>query len=71
MTKKIEPQKPKKPARILRLPEVKQTVGLSRSNIYGKLAEGTFPQPVKLGPRAVGWYESDIAEWVESLRSRQ
>jgi prophage regulatory protein len=30
------------------------------------MAEGTFPKPVKLGKRAVGWRASDIAAWLES-----
>lgn len=51
---------------ILRRPEVEQTTGLSRSTIYAMIAEGTFPKPVKLGKRAVGWRSSDISAWLES-----
>jgi predicted DNA-binding transcriptional regulator AlpA len=25
---------------------------------------GVFPKPVPLGPRAVGWLESDVSEWI-------
>jgi prophage regulatory protein len=50
--------------KILRLPEVKQTTGLSRSTIYLRIAEGTFPKPVCLGGRAVGWLEAEIEEWL-------
>ena len=50
--------------KILRLPEVKQTTGLSRSTIYLRVAEGTFPKPVCLGGRAVGWLEAEIEEWL-------
>jgi prophage regulatory protein len=49
---------------ILRLPSVKTRIGLSRSSIYLRIAEGTFPKPVSLGLRAVGWLESDIEEWL-------
>jgi prophage regulatory protein len=52
--------------RILRRPEVEHTTGLSRSTIYAMMAEATFPKPVRLGKRAVGWRASDIAEWLES-----
>ena len=59
--------------RILRLPEVKSSVGLARSTIYARIEEGTFPKPISLGPRAVGWLESEIQDWVrqkvESSRS--
>jgi prophage regulatory protein len=50
--------------RIMRLPEVKTSTGLSRSTIYSRISEGTFPKPVKLGPRTVGWLEDEIQEWV-------
>jgi prophage regulatory protein len=50
---------------ILRLPEVKKSTGLSRSTIYLRIARGTFPQPVGLGGRAVGWLEAEIQEWLQ------
>lgn len=53
-------------ASILRRPQVQQVVGLSRSTIYAKVAEGSFPRPIKLGKRAVGWRESDIDAWLAS-----
>ena len=49
---------------ILRLPQVKVRVGLSRSSIYAAVARGEFPQPISLGARAVGWLESDIENWI-------
>jgi prophage regulatory protein len=52
--------------RILRRPEVEARTGLSRSTLYAQMAEGTFPKPVRLGKRAVGWAESTIFEWLES-----
>jgi prophage regulatory protein len=51
--------------RIMRLPEVKTITGLSRSTIYFRIAEGTFPKQVSLGGRAVGWLENEIQEWLE------
>lgn len=50
---------------ILRLPEVKTRVGLSRSSIYLKINNGSFPKPIPLSERAVGWLESDINIWLE------
>jgi prophage regulatory protein len=50
---------------ILRLPEVKRSTGLSRSTIYLRVAEGTFPRPVGLGGRAVGWLESEVQDWLQ------
>lgn len=51
---------------VLRLPLVKARTGLSRSTIYLRITEGTFPKPVSLGARAVGWLESDIEQWLTS-----
>lgn len=52
--------------RILRLPEVKSTTGLSRSSIYAHIKKGTFPKMHKLGERAVGWKSTDIEAWLNS-----
>jgi len=50
---------------ILRLKHVKTRTGLSRSTIYQRIKDGTFPAQVSLGPRAVGWLESDIGAWID------
>lgn len=49
---------------ILRLPVVKARTGLSRSTIYLRVNNGTFPRPINLGARAVGWLESEIDSWL-------
>jgi len=51
--------------KILRLTDVKNSTGLSRSTIYPRMAEGSFPRPVNLGGRAVGWLESEVDNWLE------
>lgn len=51
--------------KILRLSNVKAKIGYSRSSIYAKISEGTFPSPIFLGPRSVGWLESEIDAWIE------
>jgi prophage regulatory protein len=50
--------------KFLRLPQVKQSTGLSKSTIYARIAEGTFPKQIPLGPRLVVWVESDIQKWI-------
>jgi prophage regulatory protein len=50
---------------ILRLPEVRKSTGLSRSTIYLRISQGTFPKPVSLGGRAVGWLEAEIQDWLQ------
>jgi prophage regulatory protein len=51
--------------RILRRREVQARTGLSRSTIYRRADDGTFPQPVQLGPRTVGWVEAEVQSWIE------
>jgi prophage regulatory protein len=51
---------------ILRLPQVLQRTGISRSTIYGKIKAGTFPAPISLGARAVGFLNTEIDMWIES-----
>ncbi len=53
-----------KPIKVLRRTEVENRTGLSRSSIYLFMDEGLFPKPISLGPRAVGWLENEIQEWL-------
>lgn len=50
--------------KILRLQQVRETTGLSRSEIYRRMQIGDFPQRVFIGVRAVGWPEDEINQWV-------
>ena len=55
--------------RLLRLPEVRQKVGLSRSAIYKLISEGQFPRQVAIGPRTVAWVQEDLDRWIEERLS--
>jgi len=50
--------------RILRLPEVSQVTGLSRSTIFRLVQAGHFPPSVTLTARTIGWYSTDIETWI-------
>ncbi|NMZ76638.1 AlpA family transcriptional regulator [Pseudomonas nitroreducens] len=50
--------------RIIRLKEVIDSTGLARSTIYKHIGEGTFPKPVPLGDRCVGWVDSEVHDWI-------
>jgi prophage regulatory protein len=50
---------------ILRRGQVELEVGLKRSTIYQRMQEGTFPRPIRLGERAVGWRATDIELFLE------
>ncbi|MCF7996177.1 MAG: AlpA family phage regulatory protein [Chromatiaceae bacterium] len=43
-----------------RLPAVERAIGLKRSALYDRIAKGTFPAPVDLGPQAVAWISSEV-----------
>ena len=51
---------------ILRRRQVEARTGLARSTIYQYIQEGVFPKPVQLGPRAVGWIEAEVSEWIHA-----
>ena len=53
------------PNRVLRLPEVVTKLGIGRTSIYKWMNQGLFPQSIHLGPRSVGWLESDIDNWLK------
>lgn len=62
--------------RIIRIKQVQERVGLSRSTIYDRINERfprydpEFPKPAKLGAYAVGWLEESINEWINKRMNR-
>lgn len=53
--------------RILRLPDVIATTGLSRSSILRAVSDGRFPKPINLGgKRAIGWVSTEVDNWIDA-----
>lgn len=52
------------PDRILRIRTVLQRTGLSRSTLYRKIQDGTFPRQVQISIHGAGWRESAINHWI-------
>ena len=50
--------------KIIRLKTVLARTGLSRSTMYRKIAEGTFPSQVKISIHGAGWRESAVNHWI-------
>jgi len=59
-------REPKDPRVLLRLREICEIVGLSRSSIYKAIQERRFPKPVHAGVRAVRWRSRDIDLWLNA-----
>jgi len=53
--------------KFMRLPEVTDRVGLSKSQIYKMIRTGAFPAPIKLGPQIAVWPETEIGEWQRAV----
>lgn len=49
---------------LMKLPDVMRRTALSRTTIYRRISEGTFPRPIPTGANSVRWYESDIGRWI-------
>lgn len=52
------------PERILRMRTVLERTGLSRSTLYRKMRDGTFPKQVRISEHCRGWRESAINRWI-------
>ncbi|AOE87949.1 helix-turn-helix transcriptional regulator [Pseudomonas sp. TCU-HL1] len=55
------------PRRFIKLVDVKALTTLSTSEIYRRIAAGTFPAQVTLGPKSVAWIEAEVLAWCDEL----
>lgn len=53
------------PRRFIKLAEVKTLTTLSTSEIYRRIATGTFPTQITLGPKSVVWQLDEIQTWCD------
>lgn len=51
--------------RAIRMPEVIQLTGMSRTSIYDSIKSGTFPKGFLIGKRARGWMLSTVMNWLQ------
>ena len=60
---------------ILRLKQVSELCGIGRTTLYDKMNpkskryDESFPRPIKLSLNAIGWFEQDIIDWLNSKKS--
>lgn len=55
--------------KVMRLSAVMEMTGMSRSTIYLYIEKGSFPKPIKLGSRAVGWIQAEILDWLQARQT--
>lgn len=53
------------PRRFIKRQAVEDITGLSCSEIYRRIAAGTFPAQVSLGPKSVAWIEAEVLAWCD------
>ena len=58
------------PSKLIRIGEVSIITTLAKSTIWAKVANGSFPKPIKLGTNVSAWRESDIAAWINELAAQ-
>ena len=51
---------------VSRRPAVCARVGLGKTALYEQIAEGSFPAPIKIGPRASAWVDAEVDAWLEA-----
>ena len=57
--------------RIIRIREVMDVTGLSKTTIWRRVRDQEFPVPLKLGgpnTRSIGWREADVEAWLNGLQ---
>jgi prophage regulatory protein len=52
------------PDRIIRLKTVLNRCGLSRSTVYRKIKDGTFPRQIPISTNGAGWSEAALNRWI-------
>jgi prophage regulatory protein len=55
--------------RLIKPTELAEMMGVSRTTIWNWINDGALPPRKKISNRTVGWFESDIKEWKESLKT--
>jgi prophage regulatory protein len=58
------------PKKLIDMPAVLARVPLCRASVYGMIARGAFPKPIKIGRRSA-WLEGEIDQWVDGLADKR
>jgi len=53
-------------SRILRIRDLIEEIGVSKATLYRMVSTGSFPPPIRIAKRAVGWRREDVDRWLQS-----
>ena len=57
--------------RFLRVRTVVEMIGLSKSTLYARIRDGSFPKPIQIGAQTVVFLESEIFDWMKDKAARR
>ena len=57
--------------RFLSAREVAELLSISRVHVWRKVADGTLPAPVYVGPKAPRWREDELTAWQDRCSAKQ
>lgn len=56
--------------RIYRPNELLAMFGITRMTLSRWVKDNSFPQPLRLGPRKLGWLSADVDTWLAARRAQ-
>ena len=55
---------------LLTINEVLDATKMSKASVYRRIADGSFPQPVRVGPRSIRFRAEEVEAWATNLPTR-
>ncbi|UVK46831.1 AlpA family phage regulatory protein [Mesorhizobium sp. AR07] len=52
---------------LLKLDQVKALTGLSRTEIYRRIAAGAFPKQRRVSHKVARWSEAEVGTWIDGV----
>ena len=54
------------PQTLIRIREVVNMTGISKSQVYRLAGMDAFPKPIRLTAQSVAWVKAEIEQWIQS-----
>jgi prophage regulatory protein len=56
--------------KLLRPKQVQDILGISEATLYRRMKAPDFPSKVRISKQAIGFYESEILDWMEAQKEQ-